>query len=168
VHPGWVAVALVAALVAAPVGAIAATSVVKIAGSSGNIAQVDPANRLQVAESSPKAFFDSGFVQLDSSAGCQTLVHVPGTKALIVTQINILTESASAFDPSHVLVLAKQAACAGVFVFIDQPHQAGSEVFTLEPGLPLPAGTTISGQSIGTALREIEIRGYFVPKSAVS
>lgn len=166
---GWLVVAVVAALVAAPIGAVAATSIVNIAGPNGKIAQVDPASRLQVAESAPKAFVDTGFVEVDSTDGCRPLFHVPATKALIVTQVNVLTKSASGFDANHVLVVTKQASCLGAFAFIDQPHEAGSELFTLEPGLPIPAGATITAQSLGSGTTmEVELRGYFVPKTAVS
>ena len=170
VRPVWlVVVGVVSALIAAPVGAVAATQLVKISGPSGTVAVVDPAKRLQVAESSPKAFFDTGFLEVDTAGGCRTLFHVPATKALIVTQVDVDVRTSPTFDANHAVVMAAQASCLGGFVFIDQPHRLGSELSTLQPGLPVPAGSTISAEAIGTGLTtEIELRGYFVPKSAVS
>lgn len=169
VHPGWLVAAVVVAVVAAPIGAVAATQLVKITGSSGKVAQVDPANRLQVAESSPRAYFDSGYPELDQTLGCQPLVHVPGTKAFVATQISVFTKGAPTFDADHGVIFFAEPGCAGAAVFIDVPTGVGTELFTLDPPLPIPAGGILSGQAFGPGTHtEVEVRGYFVPKSAVS
>jgi hypothetical protein len=168
VHAGWLVAAIVAGLVAAPAAAIATTQLVRISGSTGSVAQVDPANRLQVSESSPKAYFESGYLELDQTLGCKPIEHVPNTKALMVTQVAIIAKGAT-FDSDHGVLFARQAGCAGAFTLIHVPTEVGSQLLTLDPPLPIPAGGTISGEAFGSGTHtEVDIRGYFVPKSAVA
>ena len=160
--PAWVVVAVVAALIAAPVGAVAATQLVKITGPSGSVAHVDPANRLQVAESSPKAYFESGYLEVDQTTGCQNIVHVPNTKALLVTQVAIIAKGPT-FDSDHGVLFARQSGCIGGFAIIHVPTQVGSEILTLDPPLPIPAGGTVSSQAFGPGTHtSVDVRGYFV------
>jgi hypothetical protein len=169
VRPVWVVVsAVVAALLAAPVGAVAATQLVKITGSSGKLAAVDPANRLQVAESSPQAYFESGYLFVDQESGCENIVHVPRTKALMVTQVSIIARGPT-FDADHGVLFAKAPRCSGAFSLIHAPTEVGSEILTLDPPLPIPAGGTLSSEAFGSGTHsEVEVRGFFVPRAAVS
>jgi len=168
VHAGWLAAAIVAGMVVAPAAAIATTQLVKISGPSGSVAQVDPANRLQVAESSPSAYHESGYKEVDQTIGCQTLVHVPSTRAFMVTQVSIEAKGPS-FDVDHGLAFASQPDCLGAFVLIHIPTEVGTQILTLDPPLPIPAGGVVDALAFGGGTHtEVNVRGYFVPKSAVS
>lgn len=169
VRPVWVVVSVVvAALLAAPVGAVAAIQLVRITGPSGTIAQVDPAQRLQVAESSPKAYFESGYKFVDQESGCENIVLVPRTQALMVTQVSIIARGPT-FDADHGVLFRKAPRCAGASNLIHVPTQVGSEILTLDPPLPIPAGGTLSSEAFGPGTHfEVDVRGYFVPRTAVS
>jgi hypothetical protein len=165
---GWLAVVVLAAVVAAPVGAVAATTVVRIVGTSGSSADVSAAHRLLTAESGPRSYFSAGYFPVTGGGPCVQLFTASASQAVIVLQIVVRVKTNPAFDSSHAIVFALSPTCAGAFVFEDQPSSLGTEVFTLEPGKPVPAGGTFAAQAVGSGLTaEIQVTGYRVPAAAV-
>jgi hypothetical protein len=164
----WVALVIVAALVAAPVGAVAAISSVHVVGGSGTTAQVDGANQLLTTESSPKTYVLRGYFQVTTGGGCVTFVTPPANRAFILKQIVVRVKTSPSFDASHVVLFAAEASCNGAFVFEDQPSHLGTEVFDFDPGMPIPSTGRVTVEAVGSGLSaEIAVSGYTVPAAAV-
>jgi hypothetical protein len=165
---GWIVVVALAMAVAVPTGALAATTVVRIVGISGTSADVSPAHRLLTAESAPKSYVSAGYFPVTGGGGCVHLFTAPAHQGVIVRQMVVRVKTDPSFDASHVIGFVPSPTCAGAFVFEDQPSSLGTEVFTLEPGRPVPAGATFSVQAFGTGLTaEIQVTGYKVPGASV-
>src|SRR3954451_22877942 len=81
----------------APAAVYATSTIVNIAGPSGRKAEVSTANQLQVAESSPAAYFESGYPQA-TTAHCTVIATPPSGKALVVTQLSVEMQALPSFD----------------------------------------------------------------------
>src|SRR4051812_16052953 len=90
---------LVGGLIGPPV-VHAATSIVNVAGPSGRKADVTTANQLQTAESSPNAFFESGYLA-ETVGACRTLAKPATGRAFVISQLSVLTQAIPSFDTSH-------------------------------------------------------------------
>jgi len=167
-RPGMVVMAIVlTALVAAPVGAVAATQLVKITGPTGTVAGVDGANRLMAAESDPAAYFSRGYFPL-ATGDCTQMFKAAATKAVIVRQIVVQLKTSGGFDGSHLIQFVVGQDCVGPAVFEFQPATLGTHVFTLEPGRPIPAGQRLTVMPFGSGITaEVQVTGYTVPAASV-
>jgi hypothetical protein len=166
-HPGWLVVTLVAATIAAPVGAVAATQLVKVTGASGNVAQVDAANRLLTADSAPDAYFQRGYLSVETGA-CTKMFKAATTKAVLVRQIFFAVKTDPSFDASHGLIVTASPDCSGASQFLFIPSHIGTETFQLDPPLPVPAGGSISMTAFGSGVTaEVLVRGSTAPAASV-
>lgn len=165
--PAWVVVAVVAALIAAPVGAVAATQLVKITGASGKVAQVDPANRLLVADSASDSFFQAGYLPAETGTCLRIFKNGPA-RAVLVSQIFFLVKTDPSFDANHGIIVFTEPNCAGNSRLLFSPTHLGTETFTFDPPLPVPANGALSVQAFGVGVTsEVLARGSAVPASAV-
>lgn len=161
----FLGVVLAAAMLPATV--VAAVSLIRIQGQSGNVAQVDAAKQLMVAESDPAAFRTVG-LGVDSDDGCIVIDSRPATKALIVRQVRVTVVSSPAFDLSHFLMVFPNKTCTGTPLLFFQPWHLGTNSETFEPGVPVKASSGVSVRLFGSGLSaSVQIYGYTVPPAAV-
>jgi hypothetical protein len=143
----------------------AATSVVNVAGPSGRKAEVTTAQQLQAVESSPTAYFESGY--FGGTVGvCRTLATPASGKAFIISQLSVLVEASPSFDSSHGYTFYRNPTCAGAVTHLDFPRSIGETSQDFHPGLPTKTGASIFLFGTGFAA-EAEVRGYTVPAAAV-
>jgi hypothetical protein len=155
---------VLAAAILMPATVIAATSLVRIQSGSGTTtANVDGAHQLLVAESDPRSFLTSGYLTV-SNGSCSQLVAPITGKALMVTQLRLLTRASPSFDASHAFVMWTNSTCNGADVLILYPMGLGNDTETFEPALP---GSGVSAELFGSGLvAESSINGYTVPSAA--
>jgi hypothetical protein len=164
----WFVAGLIVAAILAPAATVAAASLIQIQGSNGNVANVDPAHQVLVAESDPAAFHTSGYPETDTTPGCVVVDARPATKALILRQVRFWVKAGSPIDASHGLIVFPNRTCVGSAIAIYIPSHLGSETETFEPGWPIRAGAGVSIQAFGSGLTaETSIFGYTVAPAAV-
>src|SRR3954454_15700858 len=112
---------LVGGLLGPPL-AHAATSVVHLAGPSGRKAEVTTAQQLQVAESTPGAYVESGYFQ-GAVGSCRALASPPSGKAFVITQLSVLTQASPSFDNAHGFLFFRNKTCAGAVTHLDTPSK---------------------------------------------
>jgi hypothetical protein len=162
---GWLAVGLVAGGLLSPAAVYAAATVVNIAGPSGRVAEVAGTNQLQVVESGPGVYFESGYPAL-TTGSCTVVAKPPSGRAFIVTQLSVVTLASPTFDRSHGIVMFRNATCAGAATFVDLPTHLGESAHDFHPGIPTKTGISIL--AFGTGYQaEAEVRGYTVAATAV-
>jgi|1186.fasta_scaffold03495_4 hypothetical protein len=157
-------VLVAAALLPATVSA--ATALFKLQGSSGTVAQVDPARQLMVAQSDPSAFFTHA-VNFIGGTNCVVIDARPSTKALVVNQVRIQV-SDTTLDSLHSFYMFPNKTCTGSPMLIYQPSHLGSDTETLEPGYPIKASGGVSGEFVATnSYAVVQLYGYTVPAAAI-
>lgn len=163
----WFGLGILLAGVMLPATVVAAASLVRIQGPSGNVAQVDAARQLMVAESDPAAFYTAG-ANNSSATGCQVVVAQPSTKALIVRQVRIAVVGSNSLDGQHWMGVWPNKTCTGTVMLYFQPSELGSHTETFEPGYPVAASAGVSIRSFGTGFSSrVDLTGYTVPAAAV-
>lgn len=142
-------------------------SLIRIQGPNGNVAQVDAAKQLMVAESDPAAFRMVG-LGVDSGDGCMVIDSRPSTKALIVQQLRIVLLGSQSFDSSHFLLAFPNKTCTGTPILYYQPWHLGTHSETFEPGVPVKASSGVSVRWFGSGVFSlVQVHGYTVPPAAV-
>ena len=166
----WIAGGLVAAAMLAPGIAYATATITQIAGKNGTtVAQVTPANQLQVSEIAPGSFF-SKFVSSDNAgtSDCETLTTTPATKGLIVREIRATTFQG---DSKDYVIFFAGASCFGSRIGEVNGGDADSNIeLPLNPGFSVPADTPVSylvHDFSGNLQVDLQVDGYYVPKGNV-
>ena len=94
------------------------------------------------------------------------MATVPAGRALIVSQLSVVTRGSPSFDASHGIVMFRNTTCSGAASFIDFPTHVGESSHDFRPGAPARGGVSIFAFGSGLDV-EAEVRGYTVPVAAV-
>jgi hypothetical protein len=168
-NSAWFAAGIVVAAILAPAATIAATSLVRIQGPSGEVAAVDMAHQLLVG---PAAFVDyvdttsTGLFNGSGSPSCEVLVPAQ-SRALIVRQVQIDV----AADPpgqGNFVALYSSTACSGGSIRVVHTSGPGEITVPFDPGYRVRGGAGIAAKVYGASLSvNISVSGYRVPAAAV-
>jgi hypothetical protein len=160
---GWMTIGLVIGAVAVPAIAVGATiTTVSIVGNN-HTASVTPAGQLRTENMDAQYDFSAGAVS--SGGQCVSLPGVPATRALIVKQININTESVQNAANAFAAVYG-DADCGGSILVEADLQTRGMTSISLGSGIPVPAGRGLSVYAVDAHAYANAI-GYSVQKSAV-
>jgi hypothetical protein len=162
---GYVLVGVLLGSVLAPAAVYATASIVNVAGPSGRKAEVSTANQLQVVESSPGAYFESGYLS-GAVSSCRTIATPPSGKALVISQLSVLVQTLPSADSAHGYLFYRNKTCDGAISYLDFPARIGETTHDFRPGITSKSGFSILLFGTGTQA-EAEVRGYTVPASAV-
>lgn len=166
---GWFAVGVALTAILAPAATIAATSLVRIQGPSGAVANVDAAHQLLVGPAAPADYYDSGTSGLllgTGSPSCHVLVPAQ-PKGLIVRQVQI-DVAADTPGQGDFVALFHNTTCSGTYLRVVHTSGPGPIVLAFEPGYPISAGGGFATKVFGASLSvNISVSGYRVPTAAV-
>jgi hypothetical protein len=166
-----------ALLLAAGGGAFAA---VRSTGSAVNIvdatkpaqvAQVTASGALKVSgsvtatQASPSSYVQGTLLGLTNSSGCKPVLTPPAGKALIVTGVQIDTYADP--TPGSANWVDLSIMCGAPVANVNPPG-VGPTVLPFQPGLVVPAGSSLSAQALGGVQAEVYAYGYLVSASSVS
>jgi hypothetical protein len=171
-------VALVIGVVMVPAGAWAAVTFKSVAVTDPagvNQAKVDAAGSLQAADA-PATKFVSARLDLSGSTGSLVVAAPPAGKALVVKTIQVDTTFDPAPAPGEVTVFFVGASsCSGGRIGTSAPTVTpaglGATVLPFDPGLAVPAGDALCGESLdnqatGVAFT-VNVYGIIEPSAAV-
>ena len=163
---GWVvALAVIAGSLLAPVGVMAAGSLIEISSPSGRVAQVGRAQQLFTAPTSPE-WLRRGRAIVGQDVGCRPVIVAPSNRALIVTDVHIDTYSLSAPSQNRWVQLTTRSNCTQVVEY-HNPTAIGTQTLSFGPGLAIPAGAGLYAQAASEVGAEVYGFGYLVPAGAV-
>ena len=168
----WRTVALVAAAlfvgsVVGPPLVQAATNLVTIAGPGGKQAKVSAAGQLLTTETTPSTFVHDAALGLTASSGpCVPVATAPADKGLIVTQVVADVFTNPTPGGGQRIDVFSDSACSNLILDVN-PGGIGAYGYPLQPGVAIPAGSSLSANVAGAVQTEIYTYGYTVPSSEV-
>jgi hypothetical protein len=163
----WIAIGLLAGVIAAPGVALAAFSDFRIVGVNGTpVAQVTPASQLRTAEADP-ASFRMLYVPAPSQNGCVPSQQIPGGSAFVLKQAQFDAYSVPAIGPGNSVALYEGPVCSGDPIAKVNPATVGSSVVPFDPGIAMQANQVFSVKVLGGVLAEVFLIGYKVTAAAV-
>jgi hypothetical protein len=117
---------------------------------------------------SPSSWFHAAKFDLASGTGCKVAAEPPAGKALVVRQVRVDTFSDPTPGASQnvTLFLGTSSSC-GTTVADVNPATIGQDIITFDPGLGVPAGSTLNVLVGGSVQAEVYTDGYLVPPKQV-
>jgi hypothetical protein len=162
----WLAMGLAIGALLAPAAAISAAGLVKIVGLSGKQANVNAANQLFTAPTSPSQFRSRYHFGVGNT--CVEVYAVPAGKGFILTSATFNTWTNPTPGAANFVDLSRASNCdTGQIVARVNPPGFGLSVAEFNPGFALPAGSKLYSKTTGGVIADARIAGYLVPSAAV-
>jgi hypothetical protein len=160
--------------------ALAATgTVVNIADptTASHVAKVDANGKLQIG-GGPVSLSGTATTQLaaptayvhrfgfDNSSSCTVIAQPPTGKAMIVRDVRIDVYEDPSPGISQLVALYDDTTCSDLIADVNPPT-IGETVLPFDPGVGIPAGSSLSMVTNGSVAAEVYTDGYSVPSNQV-
>ena len=163
-----IAIGIIVAAIVAPVAATAAGQLVEISSVSGRRADVTRAEQLQVAEASPHQFVRARG-EFTTGSGCVNLYTAPSTKAIVVKSLQLNIRASDGNDWINLYVLNGGCGGSSSEYFDSLTITSRAPVARdYEPGIVVPAGSTLIATRDTALWAVVWLNGYKVPSTAVT
>jgi hypothetical protein len=134
--------------------------------STTRAAHVEPGGRLAVQEAEPNTFFHQTTFHIAGASGCTVIATAPAGRALIVRQVRVNVFADSSPGQGNNVSLYAGGSCSTANEVGDvNPASVGQTIVSFEPGLVIPAGSTMTALALGGVETETFVDGYTVPST---
>jgi hypothetical protein len=155
-------------------GLAATGSLVNIADGTdaARIAHVNAHGGLQVAGTvtaqlaTPANYLHSGLLNLTSASGCVHLTTAPMGEAIIVRQVRFDIFANPSPGVGQTVHIYEDPNCLTLVADVN-PSGLGEVIVPFDPGLGIPAGSSLSTDATGSVKAEAYMDGYLVPSAQV-
>jgi hypothetical protein len=155
-------------------GLAATGTVVNIADgtNAARVAHVNASGGLQVAGTvtaqlaAPVNYVHGSSFGISNTVGCVQIATAPPTNAMVIREVKVDVYNDPTPGTGQTLEIFQGASCVTLIANLN-PNSVGQVVVPFDPGVAVPAGSSLSAQATGSVRAETYTDGYLVPSSQV-